>query len=400
MSIHRIATSRRTVQALLLAGIILLPFLSINSNPAFRMDIGQRTLFMAGSAVRIDQFYLVLLSALVMVGGFLLSTLVLGRVWCGWLCPQTVVNDLVDLSRELLSRFLPEQTLRYTVHIVALLLALAVSFNLLCWFMSPGHVAESLFALASHPVAGVCFFTTTFLMYLNLVLIQRSFCRSYCPYGRFQAALLDEGTLNLAFLEETRDRCVSCNSCVRICPMGIDIRQGFQIECINCGRCIDACRGVMERLTNQNGLIAYRFGALSGSGPRIGTKTAFLTVLVCFFSTALAWGIFARSDTAFSVQRIATAESRTFSDGSQVQAWRAIIGNRGLSPASFSLSISALPGMQAELLGPVTAIRIAPNENRQVAFFIRFNGTPPAHQPFELRLSRAGAPLTAVRVTP
>jgi len=156
----------------------------------------------------------------------------------------------------------------------------------------------------------------------------------------------------------------------------------------------------MEQPGQNDGLIAYRFGTSAGNGPRIGTKTAILTALVCILSAALAWGILARSDTAFSVQRIATAETRTFADGSRVQAWRAIIGNRGQAPAGFALELSPQPGLNAELLGPVSAIRIAPNENRQVSFFIRFNGPVPLRQPIELRLLRGGNPVSTIRVTP
>ena len=93
-------------------------------------------------------------------------------------------------------------------------------------------------------------------------------------------------------------------------------------------------------------------------------------------------------------------ETRIFPDGSQLQAWRAIIGNRGQSAALFDLNLSPLSGADVELLGPVSAIRIAPNENRQVSFFIRFNGSAPVHQPVELRLLRAGVPVIAIQVTP
>lgn len=397
MSRRSISPIRRTVQAALLAAAMLVPFLAINGGPALRMDIGQRTLFLAGAAVRIDQFYLVLLLTLVAVAGFLLLTVVLGRVWCGWLCPQTVLNDLSDLLKERLHPFLPG---RIAAHAVALLLATAVSLNLLCWFMPPVEAIRSITAFHDHPVVTVCYAAAIIVMYLNLVLVQRSFCRSYCPYGRFQAALLDEGTLNLAFLEETRDHCIRCGACVRACPMGIDIRQGFQIECINCGRCLDACRTVMNRINGSDGLIAYRFGDRPGAGLRIGAKTVVLTGLLCVLSAILAWGIRVRSDTAFSVQRIATVESRTFPDGTQVQAWRAVIGNRGQSPANFALGISPLAGVKAEILGPVSGIRIAPNENCQVGFFIRFNGPVPAHPSVELRLLRAGIPVKTILVTP
>jgi len=400
MSKRRIATSRKTVQSLLLVGCMLLPFLEINGNPAFRLDIGLRSLFLAGVVVRIDQLYLVLLSTLVLVAGFFLLTVVLGRVWCGWLCPQTVLNDLVDLLQDRLQRFFPGPIVRITSHLCVLLLAGLVSINLLSWFMPPVEVLNSLAALQSHPGVAVCFSFTSLLMYLNLIWVRRSFCRSYCPYGRFQAALQDKGTLNLTFLEETRESCIRCDSCVRVCPMDIDIRQGFQIECINCGRCIDACRTVMERLNGHDGLIAYRFGSGAGRGFRMGPKTVTLVVLLCSITAVLAWGIYTRTDTAFSVQRIATVDTRSLPDGSQIQAWRAIIGNRGQTPASFGLDIASIPGQKVELLGPVSSIRIDPNENRQVSFFIRISTPASLHQPLDLRLLKAGAPVSTVQVTP
>lgn len=364
------------------------------------MDIGQRTLFLAGTAVRIDQFYLVLLSTLLVVAGFLLLTVILGRVWCGWLCPQTVLNDLADFLRKRLHSVLPERAAGFVAHSLILLLAMLIALNLFCWFMAPMEALKSLVAFRDHPIMVSCFSILSLVLYLNLTVVKRSFCRSYCPYGRFQAALLDTGTLNLAFLEETSSRCIRCTACVKVCPMGIDIRQGFQIECINCGRCIDACRAVMERLDGSAGLISYRFGGAVDSGVRIGTKTVALSGVVCVLAAVLAWGIFFRSDTAFSVQRIATADSKNLADGSQVQAWRAIIGNRGQSMAHFAINLA--PGLdpKMELLGPVTAIRIAPNENRQVSFFLRFTGTLPAHQPFELQLRKGGATVAAVKVIP
>ncbi|MBL0226176.1 MAG: 4Fe-4S binding protein [Geobacteraceae bacterium] len=379
MTSPRITSKRRRVQAVLIASALLLPFLSIGGNPFLRMDISMRTLFMAGVPVRVDQFYLVLLATLFVVVFFLLLTVILGRVWCGWLCPQTVFNDLAELIGERFRKRVSPPVSRLIEHASALSVSAVISFNMLCWFMSPASVAAALVDFSSNPLLMASFLTVSLFGYLNLLLVKRSFCHSYCPYGRFQAALTDEGTLNLAFLEESRERCLRCNACVRCCPMEIDIREGFQIECINCGRCIDACRGVMERRLDGPGLIDYRFGTRKGTRFKPGSKTVLLGVVTLVLGVGLAWGLAGRNQTAFALQRIATAEPQTMPDGFQAQPWRAIIGNRSESPVTYSLRTEAPQVGVISLLGPVSNIMVAPNESREITFLIRhkhIGGTP------------------------
>lgn len=400
MKITRIAPSRRTVQALLLVVFLLLPYLSINGKPALQMDIAQRTLFVSGVVIRIDQFFLVLLLALLLVVAFLLLTVVLGRVWCGWFCPQTVLNDLLDMLRAQGRRLRSPLLASVFVHLTAAVIAALVSFTMFCWFLPAPRLLQSLAEFSAHPLLTATFAFLFAVLYLNLILVKRHFCLSYCPYGRFQTALLDHATLNLTFLEATRDRCIRCGSCLRACPMGIDIRQGFQIECINCGRCIDACRDVMEGRNDGNGLIAYQFGTVPGGGFRLGRKSLILGFLTGILAALLVWGVLLRSGEAFSVQQVATAESRSLPDGSQVQAWRAVIGNHGETAATYSLELAAPGDMQAGLLGPVDAIRVAPNENRPVSFSIRFKPFGTNQQPLELRLLREGTLAASVRIRP
>ena len=339
------------------------------------MDIGLRTLFMAGVPVRVDQFYLLLLATLLIVVSFLLLTVVLGRVWCGWLCPQTVFNDLTEQIGEQLRKLVPSSLSRSLEHLIALLVSVLISFNLLCWFMAPTRVAALLLDFSANPLLPASFLVVSLFGYLNLVLVKRSFCRSYCPYGRFQAALTDEGTLNLAFLEETRERCLRCNACVRTCPMEIDVREGFQIECINCGRCIDACRGVMERRPDGAGLIDYRFGTKKGTRFKLGSKTMLLGVVTLALGMGLVWGLAGRSQSVFVLQRIVTADPQTMPDGFQAQPWRAIIGNRSQMPASYSLRVAAGTNEEIGLIGPVGTILVAPNEHREITFLIRYRPT-------------------------
>jgi NAD-dependent dihydropyrimidine dehydrogenase PreA subunit len=263
--------------------------------------------------------------------------------------------------------------------------------------MAPARVATALLDVAAHPLLGACFLLASLLGYLNLVLVKRSFCRSYCPYGRFQAALTDAGTLNLAFLEETRDRCLRCDACLRSCPMEIDIRQGFQIECINCGRCIDACRGVMERRADTAGLIDYCFGTLKGTRFRPGGKTILLGAVALALGVGLVWGLAGRNQTAFALQRIATTEPRTMPDGFQVQPWRAIIGNRSESPVNYSIRVVTTPADDISLLGPVDGILVAPNQHREITFLVRLRQTEGATRPVLLQLFGGGTLVASVK---
>ncbi len=400
MPLPRITHKRQLVQGLLIVTALLMPFVTITGNPFLRMDIARMTLFLAGIPLRIDQFYLVLLVVLLGVVTFLLLTAVLGRVWCGWLCPQTVLNDLMDVVTRGFKSKLPVSVVRLLEHLSALIIAKLVAFNMFCWFMPPGQVVPDLLHFSEHRFMVVTFLLMTLFGYLNLMLIKRSFCRGYCPYGRFQTALMDVGTLNLSFLEETRERCVRCNACVRSCPMGIDIRNGFQVECICCGRCIDACRAVMEKKPDGLGLIGYRFGMVRGTRFRLGNITAILLFAMLLLITGLIWGVLTRTQSAFAVQRVATADQRRLPDGSFAQPWRAIIGNRSQATQMYSLRITGDSAGGVELLGQVHDIEVAANQHREVIFMIHI--AKKAHPPgkLQLQLLLGDRPQATVAISP
>ena len=386
MPLPRITHKRQFVQGVLIVTALLLPLITISGNPFLRMDIAKMTLFLVGIPLRIDQFYLVLLVLLLFVALFLLLTVILGRVWCGWLCPQTVFNDLMDL---LTSRFKVKATPiigRLIEQVAALSISSLIAFNLFCWFMPPQQVTSTIMNVSIHPFMFTTFMLTVIFGYLNLIMVKRSFCRSFCPYGRLQTALMDAGTLSLSFLEESRDRCLRCNACVRTCPMEIDIRTGFQIECINCGRCIDACRAVMERKPDGFGLIDYRFGTVKGTRFRLGNTTSVLMFVTLLLAVGLIWGVSSRSQTAFAVQRVATADMRRLPDGSLAQPWRAIIGNRSETPQVYSIRIADKSLRGVELLGQVNDIKVAANQHQEVIFMIHVAHNSQQNEKFQLQL--------------
>lgn len=399
MSSPRITSKRQAVQLLLVLIALLLPFVTVHGNPFLRMDITRMTLFLCGVALRIDQFYLVLLTALLGVVSFLLITSLLGRVWCGWFCPQTVFNDLVDLVIRMCRKKLPAAIATGATHLFTFAVALTIALDLFCWFMPPGQVLSRLLDGVHNPLMLGLLLVMTGGGYLNLAYVKRDFCRSYCPYGRFQTALMDSGTLNLSFLEETRHLCLRCNACVRTCPMGIDIRNGFQIECISCGRCIDACRSIMDK-RSQDGLIDYRFGTVKGTGFKLGNTSLALLVITTALALGLCWGVLSRNQTGFAVQRVATAEARTLADGTVAQPWRAIIGNRSETARVFSLQLANGATASVELLGQVSNITVAANEHREVIFMIHHKRTNDKAVPLTLQLIGDGTPVGTVQITP
>ncbi len=400
MPLPRITHKRRFVQGLLIAAALLLPFATVSGNPFLRMDIAGMTLFLAGIPLRIDQFFLVLLVILLFAALFLLVTVVLGRVWCGWLCPQTVFNDLAELLAGSFRMKIYPSTARLVEHLAAATVAALIAFNLFCWFLPPHQVVTNLVNFPEHQLMFATFLLLMLCGYLNLILVRRSFCRSYCPYGRFQAALMDAGTLNISFPEETRDRCLRCSACVRDCPMEIDIRAGFQIECINCGRCIDACRAVMEKREGGAGLVDYRFGVVKGTRFRVGNTTAVMLAVTLLLAAGLAWGVAGRSQSAFAVQRIATADLRRLPDGSVAYPWRATIGNRSEIPRDYSIRVAGYHAEGIELLGQTSDIRIAANQNRDVTFMLHVAAGSAPPRKLVLQLVSGNRTAASVEVSP
>lgn len=271
---------RRNFQRAVAAVFFLLPWLSVGGNSALRLDIPALTLYVAGTRLVVEEMYLAWLLVFCLIFAFLLMTLTLGRLWCGWLCPQTLVSDTADaVDRVLRRRGWWGVVFRHGGYLG---LAFACAAGTVCYFLPPSVYWPGLVRWELGPWPLGTTVVLTVVGYVNIVFVRRLFCKAICPYGRFQTVLMDQGTLVLRAAPQEMERCIDCRSCVRVCPTGIDIREGFQIECINCARCLDACRQVMAR-RGEAGIIGYRFGngERSGIGAAANLKRgALLCVLI------------------------------------------------------------------------------------------------------------------------
>lgn len=300
---------RRMFGGLLLAIYVLLPWIPVGGYPAVFFDIAK---------LRFHFFGLTFLAEDLWIGFFLLTglgfglfyvTALFGRLWCGWACPYTVflehiyrrIERIVDgdatARRKLDAAGLNSRkiTLRFLKHGLFILVSLIIAHIFLSYFVSIGRLYEFMGEAPANniKVFGVMIFLTGCL-YFAFSWFREQFCIILCPYGRIQSALTDDDTIIIGYDEkrgEPRGKksdplagdCISCNRCVQVCPTGIDIRNGLQLECIGCANCIDACNQIMDKVDRPKGLIRYdSLRGLQGKKTRYWRpRVALYTGLMC-----------------------------------------------------------------------------------------------------------------------
>jgi polyferredoxin len=227
---------KRRVAALAQGALVLsLPFLTVGGESALRFDIPGMKLLSFGKVILISEFHLVLLGTLAFLLLTLAVTVVFGRIWCGWLCPQTVLPMIASWA---VSAF-PVRWRRAGRTLLLFLLSGLVSFSLIAYFVPPAEAAGLLFR--SSIVTGFLLAQWA-VIFAMLAFLGPVFCRTVCPYSMLQNVLFDGNTLTIAFDRSRAGECLRCELCVKACPVEIDIRDGAQRECIACAECIDACR--------------------------------------------------------------------------------------------------------------------------------------------------------------
>jgi polyferredoxin len=268
------------------ATVLLLPFLRIRGRSAVRFDLSTLSLHFFGSVVPIDEFHLVLLGALFLVALTLWATVVFGRLWCGWLCPQTVIGEI----GEWIASALPLRFRSVGKTLALLPFSALVSLSLLWYFVPPAGATRDLFR---SPILLGFFLAQWGVIFIMVAVVGPRFCKTACPYAMLQNVLADRETLAVAY-DPARAECLRCDRCTRVCPVGIDIRKGGRRECIACASCIDACREVTSR-RGVAPFIAYRGTVLRSKAYLFagGSLAAALVLLAAIWS---------RPDVRFAVQ--------------------------------------------------------------------------------------------------
>jgi len=282
--------TRRTIVAwFAIAFLVLAPFLKINGNPLMLFDIANRRFSIFGQIIWAQDSYLLALIMVITVVFVVLFTVIYGRLWCGWVCPQTIFLEMVFRRIEYLfegnyrngrrqKMVTPRITLlRIAKHITFLITSILIANIFLNWFIGPERLLEIVTSPISENWLGFTFMLGISLFYYWIyAFFREQVCTMICPYGRMQGVLLDSRSIAVIYdykrgeprgAKSTGD-CINCHQCAAVCPTGIDIKDGSQLECINCTACIDECNIVMKRINKPADLI--RFDSFQGieSGKR------------------------------------------------------------------------------------------------------------------------------------
>jgi cytochrome c oxidase accessory protein FixG len=282
----RFTNARNVFSGILLLILFGTPFIKIGNHPFMLFDIINRKFILFGFPFGPHDFYLLGLTMITSIVFIFLFTAVFGRLFCGWVCPQTVFMESVfrkidywiegdyrNQQRLNESHWTGEKTFKKGIkYIIYFSISFLTANMLLAWIIGIDALEAIVVTPINEHLSGFIAITLfTGLFYFIFIWFREQACILVCPYGRLQGVLLDQNSIVIAYdylrgeprgkIKRNEERklgdCISCNECVVVCPTGIDIRNGTQLECVNCTACIDACDNVMDKIKKPRGLIRY-----------------------------------------------------------------------------------------------------------------------------------------------
>lgn len=266
-----------------------LPFIKINGNPFLLINVLDREFYILGQPFYPQDFFILALGAIASIVFIILFTVVFGRIFCGWICPQTIFLEMIfrkveyaiegDRNKQMKldrqewnSEKIWKRGLKWTIFLIISLIITHFMFMYIVGYEEVFKIMkEGPFANPTNFIVMILF---TAAFYFVFAWFREQVCTLVCPYGRLQGVLIDKQTINVFYdfkrgenrakWRKGEDRraagkgdCIDCHQCVVVCPTGIDIRNGQQLECVNCTACIDACDEVMVKVGLPPGLIRY-----------------------------------------------------------------------------------------------------------------------------------------------
>jgi cytochrome c oxidase accessory protein FixG len=331
----RLYTGRSIVSVFLLAFLFLAPFIKIGGDPILLFNIIDRQFHIFGLTFWPQDLHLFVLFAITMAVFVILFTAIFGRLFCGWICPQTIFLEMVfrrieywieggpARQRQLKARKWDEVKTfkRVLKHTIFYGLAFLIGNTFLAYIIGVDELIKIITDPPAEHITGLtAMIIFSFLFYGVFAWFREQACTLVCPYGRLQSVLIDSNSIIVGYDynrgeprrkivrgEDRTDKgdCVECNACVAVCPTGIDIRNGTQLECVNCTACIDACNNTMRKVGFDEGLIRYTSEnrIAQRGGFQVTGRMVIYTVVLSVLTILLSYLLITRTDLETTILR-------------------------------------------------------------------------------------------------
>ena len=402
-----------------------LPFIKVNGEPLLMLNVLERKFIIFGMIFWPQDFFIFGIAMLTFVVFEILFTIVFGRVFCGWACPQTVFMEMVfrkieywidgDAAKQKQLKSMPwngEKIRKRTIKFVVFFL---ISFIIANFFLAYLISMDQLLGYLEHPFAHIgtlaSLFIFTSVFFFVYWWFREQACIVVCPYGRLQGVLLDRNSIVVAYdhkrgeprgkLKKKEDHdckcvdckedgacksindkmaaivpqgdCIDCFACVRVCPTGIDIRNGTQLECINCTACIDACDAIMTSVKKPAGLIRYASENSIVEGVKLKFTTrikAYTSVLVLLLSL-LVFLLVSRTDLDARLMRTAGMTYTSLPDGRISNLYNLKLANKTHEDIAYSLKLENMKG-EIEIVGDSPPL-VKKEDYAHLQFFVKLD---------------------------
>ncbi len=394
----RYYTARTILSIFLIAFLIAAPFIKIEGHPLMMLNFLERHFVIFGVPFGPHDFYLFVLLMIATFVFIFLFTVVYGRIFCGWLCPQTIFMEMVfrkveywiegDARQQRALNNSPWDRKKIfkkvSKHIIFYGISFFISNIFLAWIIGGDKLIEIVTAPPSEHLSGLILITIfSFVFYAVFARFREQVCTMVCPYGRLQGVMLDQNSIVIAYdhvrgeprgklkrgEERVKGDCIDCRLCVDVCPTGIDIRNGTQLECVNCTACIDACDAVMEKIGKPRGLIRYASKneiiskVRKKFTPRAIGYSVVLVILLSLFT-----GLFmSRSEIEFTILRTPGLLSQEQPNNRLSNLYDVKFINKTFNPIKVELKLKNIEG-EIKLIGH--DLNVAPQEVAEGKFLV------------------------------